>query len=196
MQSAHALLTDRPREAVGHLLTDLEWIRQRPSKLQNLALDVAEAGEVLVRIGHHDDLRLPLDAFDRLDAKPQLFDDVLVFLSGLIQVTVRRERATAAEASLERSGQQLWSSTLKATAYRQRGELQDELRQCVLAYQTTESPLARASLARVLRAAGSEANAAEVIAELRRTLLTFRLRPPYWHPLLSPANALAYLATL
>jgi tetratricopeptide (TPR) repeat protein len=196
MQAAHALLTDDRKAAVGHLLADLEWIRQRPSKLEALALDVAEQGEVLVRIGHAEDLRVPLAAFNELPHSPLLFQEVLVFLGGLLQVASGAERATAAEASLQSNGHIAWSSTLRAAAHRQRGELQDELREWVLAYQTSESPLARAALARVLRAAGSEDRAREVIAELRASLSSFRLRPPYRHALVGPGAALAWLATL
>ena len=86
-------------------------------------------------------------------------------------------------------------SVLRASAHRYRGELQDELRERLFQYQSTEMPLVRAALARVCRAAGLADQADQAIAELRARLLAFDLLRPREHPLMSPAAALAFLVT-
>ena len=66
----------------------------------------------------------------------------------------------------------MWSSVLKASAHRYRGELTDELAERLRQYQTTEMPLVLASLARVLKAMGSDEHAGRVIEELRHLEVT------------------------
>lgn len=195
MQAAHALLTDRRADAVQVMLEDLEWVRQRPSRLNSYALDVADTGQVLVRMGHHLDLLVPLQAFEQLSDLPPTFAQAMVFLGGLVQVAQDNERAEAAEAHLLTNGRTVWSSLVRAAAHRRRGELNDELRERIAEYKTTESPLVRASLARVLTAYGDTEHAAETLKELRERLLAFRMRRMGDHPLMRPATALAYLAT-
>ena len=195
MQAAHAVLTDQREDAVRLMLEDLEWVRQRPSRLERYVLDVADTGQVLVRMGHHRDLMIPLQAFEQLGDLPPMFAQAMVFLGGLVQVAQDSKRAEAAEAHLRTNGQTVWSSLVRAAAHRRRGELNDELRERIAEYKSTESPLVRASLARVLKAYGDEAHAAETLDELRDNLLAFRIRRIGDHPLMRPANALAYLAT-
>lgn len=195
MQTAHALLTDRTDDAVQLLLADLEWMRQRPSRLDYLALDLAEAGEVLVRIGRHRDLRAPLRAFEALRDLPPTTSSVMVYLGGLVEVAETNQRAEAVEAHLRSAGQGVWSGKVRAAAHLRRGELTDELRERMIEYQTTDDPLSRASLARALEAAGSHDHAAEVLEELRGQLFAYDLRRLHDHPLMRPAGALAYLAT-
>jgi tetratricopeptide (TPR) repeat protein len=195
MQAAHALLTDRAEEAVQLMLEDLDWIRQRPSMLEHYALDVAETGEVLVRIGHAADLTEPLRAFEEIRELPPIFAQVMVLLGGLVQVAAEGRHASAAEAHLDTGGQAVWASVVRAAAFHRRGELMDELRERVFQYQATDSPLARAALAAALEAAGSTDQATRVLRELRARLLAFDLRHQNDHPLMRPTVALAYLAT-
>lgn len=196
MRAAHALLTDRGAEAARWLLEDVEWIRRRPSRVEELTIDLVEAGQVLVRIGRHAELRAALAAFeDRRDLPPTV-RQALVFLEGLVSVAATGKVPEAAEADLRRNGQRLWAAVLAAAAHRARGELMDEMRERVLAYQSTEDPLVRAELARTLRAAGDDRDARQVLDELRGSLLRIDLRDLRSHPLVSPGAALAYLSTV
>ena len=195
MQVAHAILTGDSEAATRAALTDLEWIRRRPSRLNRFAADVAELGEVLVRLDRAADLRVPLRAFEELGNPPELFSQVLVYLGGLVDVAATRKRATAAEAHLRKADQQVWSSALKAAAHRRRGELMEELQERVFEFSSTDDPLLRASLAHALRSAGEEEDAGRVVEQLRQRLLGFRLHRLREHPLLSPGAALAFLIT-
>lgn len=195
MRAAVALLTDREAEAARWLLEDVEWIRRRPSRLEERTMDLVEAGQVLVRIGRHLELRTALAAFEERRDLPPTLRQALVFLEGLIAVAVTGKAPEVAEADLRHQGQRVWAAVLAAAAHRARGELMDEMRERVLAYQSTEEPLVRAELARTLRAAGDERDAGEVLERLRRRLLRVDLRDLRSHPLVSPGAALAYLAT-
>ncbi len=195
MQAAHEILTGNRGQARQRLLEDLEWMRQRPSQFERLSLHLAEEGEVLVRIGHARDLKIPLQALEEIPGSPATFRHALVYLGGLVSVSMTPERAQAAETDLAKNGQIAWASSLKAAAHRERGELNEEMKEWVIAYQSTEAPLVRASLARVLRAAGSDRNADEALQLLKTRLTRLDLLNPGSHPLLNPASALAYLAT-
>jgi len=194
MQASLALLTDLANDAVAFMLDDLEWMRQRPSELERRTLDLADTGEVMIRIGRAADLRVPLEALSDIPELPPTVAQVLVFLGGMLEVAESGRRSEQAESHLRKAGQVFWASVLKAAAHQRRGELMDELKERVLQYQSTANPLTRAALARVLKAAGSEEQAVAAIDELEQQLLPFRLRQPRNHPLMAPSSALAYLA--
>ncbi len=195
MRAAHALLTDRGDRAADALLADLEWLRRRPSEFSARALELVEAGEVLVWIGRHEDLAVRLSAFEALHDGAPVLSAALIYLNGLCEIARTDQPATAAEAHLQRTGHTVWRGALRAAAHQRRGELLDELNQRMQLYVGTEAPLPRAALARVLRALGSDAQAETVRAELRARLHKVDLRALHLHPLMSPAAALALLGT-
>jgi len=195
MQAAHAILTDRGADAAQLLLADLEWLRQRTSRLAQHADDLASTGHVLVLLGRAADVTRAVDAFLRLPHVDEAARRALTFAGGLAAVATTRAPAEIAEASLGKEGASAWTYALRAAAHRARGELAEETRALLQAAQLDRSPLLRASLARVLRTAGEEERARELLAALRTELLRLDLRRLKDHPLVDPAHALALLAT-
>ena len=59
MQAAHALLRGEQELAADIMLADLAWLLERPHLLRERAGELAEVGEVLVRLGRGRDL-LPM----------------------------------------------------------------------------------------------------------------------------------------
>lgn len=194
MQAAHAVLTGRREDAIRTLVEDLEWMRQRPSMLERLSLDLVENGEVLFRLGATLELRRMLVGLQQLNHLSPTFAQGMVYLGGLLEVVETGGRATAAEASLTLEEKQVWGNALRAMGFRERGELLEEATALALAAQNSDSALIRASLALAWRAMGRVEEAEVILAELRVKLLTIRLRLPLSHPLLNPARALAFLA--
>ncbi len=195
MRTSLALLRgDRPR-AAELLLEDLEWLRRRPSQLEAHAQDLAEAAEVLVRLGRAADLRARLHAFDAISPLPPIVASALTYAGGLVQLALDPEPPSTAEASLRAAGLVGWSGALRATVLHREGALQAEADAWTEVVQATDSALARAALARVLRSAGQEQQAQNLLTDLRQRLHAIQLRAPGAHPLLSPARALAWLAT-
>ncbi|MEM7200854.1 MAG: hypothetical protein AAF628_11340 [Planctomycetota bacterium] len=195
MQAALRLLRGRVDDACAALLADLDWLYDRPADLERWALDLAETGQVLAQLGRDAELAARVRAFEQLPDLSPTVTQVLVLLGGLVQVGAAGGDAAAAAAThLRMDGQTVWSSAVRAAVHQQRGELLDELRERLLEYQLTPSPLARAALARVLAAAGRPDQAQQVLLELRAQLYGFDLRRPQQHPLMSPAAALASLA--
>lgn len=193
MQAAHALLTERPQRAGDIMLTDLAWLLQRPSLLQQRAGEIADAGEVLVRLGRVKDLSAPLQALAGMRPNGALAD-ALAFLTGLQQVALSGHRAEAIEAALAKSGGvDVWSCVLRAVGHRATGELLDEYSALVQASKLSDSPLIKAALVRSLRATGRIAEAVALRQAMRREMLAVHLRQPMQHPLLGPELALAFL---
>ena len=194
MMAAHALLTDRARLAGDLMLDDLAWLLQRPSLLDNHIGEIADAGEVLVRLGRAGDLGAPLQTLASLRPNGAQAD-VLSFLTGLQQVALTGRPATAIEASLARADNlNVWSSILKAVAHQVSGEVLDEYSALTQAAKLSDSPLVKAALVRSLRATGRVDDAAALRAALRRELSAIHLRRPLQHPLLGPELALSFLA--
>jgi hypothetical protein len=194
MQAAHAILRDRGADAAALLLTDLEWMRQRPGRIGQHAEHLASTSHVLVLLGHAADVTRAVDAFLRLPHLDEAAKRALTFAGGLAAAATRGDVA-AAEATLSKEGASSWSHALRAASHRQRGELADETRALLEAARLDRSPLLRAHIARALRAAGEHARAAELLAALRAELLQLDLRRLAAHPLVDPAHALALLAT-
>jgi len=195
MQAAHAILAGRGDEAATLLLTDLEWLRQRTSRLGTYADHVAATGQVLVLLGHAGELARAVTAFERLPQLDEAARRALMFAGGLAAVGTDRQAVSTAAANLSKEGESAWSLQLQAAANRERGELGEEARALAQASRLDRSPLLRASLARTLKTAGEVAEADVLLRALRTELLRLDLRRLAAHPLVDPAGALALLAT-
>ncbi len=195
MQASQAILESRATAAATILLTDLEWIRQRPARIGQFAEHLASTGQVLVLLGHGHEVTRAVDAFWQLPRVDEAARRALTFAGGLAAVASTKDAATTAEASLSKEGASAWSHTLRAAAHRARGELADETRELLAAAKLDRSPLLRASLARALRTAGDSVHAEQLLTALRSELLRLDLRRLAAHPLVDPAHALALLAT-
>ncbi|MEZ5965986.1 MAG: hypothetical protein R3F56_19275 [Planctomycetota bacterium] len=195
MQAAQAILEERGDDAARLLLTDLEWMRQRTSRLGTYAEQLASTGQVLVLLGHAAEVTRTVAAFERLPQLDEGARRALMFAGGLAATSSAPSTASTAEASLGKEGESAWSLQLRAAAHRARGELAEEARALLQAARLDRGPLLRASLARTLRTAGDAAQAKSILDALRADLLRLDLRRLAAHPLVDPANALALLAT-
>ncbi len=83
MQASHALLQQEAQSAITALLTDLEWLRQRPSRWDLYQADLAEAGEVLLALGQNSKLLHCLDGFMALDSASESVHETLQKLQKL-----------------------------------------------------------------------------------------------------------------
>lgn len=195
MQAAHAILIGDRDRAVETLLEDVTWLRNHPSLLDARALHLAEAGEVLVRLGAAAPLARTLTGFHDLGKLPAAVVDSLVFVQGLVECATTGDRATTAEASLRRGSGSLevWGNVVKAFGHHQRGELKDRASALARAAQFSEAPLIKAALAHAWQAMGKHAEAQAVLDAIHREQFVFDLRLPERHPLLNPATALACL---
>jgi len=195
MQAAHAILTEDRARAIEVLLEDIQWLRDHPSMLAARAMDLAQAGEVLVRLGAHRELGAALRGFDDLGQLPAPTLDSLVFLGGLVECATTGDRALSAEASLSRrSGAlEVWGNIVKAYGHHQRGELADEASALSRAAEFSDAPLIKAALGHAWLAMGRKDEAQALLGAVRREQFTFDLRLPERHPLLNPATALACL---
>ncbi len=194
IQASLAILTGKREAAAQILLTDMEWLRRRPSLLQSLALDFAENGEVLIQLGFHQDLAPRLQAFDELRIHAPHLRQAQAYIAALISIEEFGTLPQSAIESLEGQNQHVWSSLLKASLHRRNGELAEEARYLATAVRITDSALTRASFARALEALGKKEDAQALRDDLRKRLLAMDLRKPLSHPLLNPARALAFLA--
>ncbi len=192
MQAAHALLTGRRDAAVSLLLEDIEWLRQRPTQIEGLALDLAEAGMVLAWLDQGAALAPHVEALQKLRLSP-LGESVTTLLAGLVAAGADLPSAAAAQ-GLERSGAEVFARIVEAAAHRRRGELLAEVTALGRAALGTEDPLVIAGLARALRQSGRDAEARELLDELRTRLTRLDLRRLREQPLASPGRALALLA--
>jgi len=194
MQAAQAILAHDLDAAVGYLVADLSWVRANATDLDRHALEVAEAGEILARLGKHKELLLAIQGFQQLPRLPPTFRVALTYLGGLVTVAQNRQ-PQAAQAVLTKGGREIWSQKLAAANHRQRGELREEALALERAMGGTGDPLVLASYARVLLAAGEREKSERIARELHRGLVSFNQRQTRNHPLMSPARAMAYVAT-
>jgi tetratricopeptide (TPR) repeat protein len=195
IQASHAILTGRTDRAAELLLADLEWMRQRPSRFEALAMHLVEAGEALVHLGHTRELGVRLAALHEIQVDAPSFRDALVYLSGLLLARETRTRPETALATLTQKQQTTWVCVLEAAVHHERGELVEEARQLATAIRITDSALVRVRFAAALRTMGRGDDADRLLADLREQLLAIRLRRPLDHALLNPAHAVALLAT-
>ncbi|MBM4062949.1 MAG: hypothetical protein FJ265_17915 [Planctomycetes bacterium] len=192
MQAAHALLRGRTDEAAVHALADLRWLCAHPTALDLRAGELAEQGEVLVRLGRGAELP-PMLAALQAQQPGTAVADACAYLQGLVQVAARAERAEPLEAQLARGGESAFALRLQAFAHERRGELGDLLVALGRAAQLSDSPLTKALLARALAQSGRTAEAAALRGTLRAELDAIHLRRRPQHPLLGPELAYAYL---
>ncbi len=195
MRAALAILTNQRETARDHLLADLDWLRQRPSGLATRAFELVETGEVLILLGYGNELSPRLDALMEYAAIAPTLANGLTYLAGLALIHESRTAPTAALRELRSDNRTAWTNQLEAALHRVRGELIDETSKLSTAIRATDSALVRANLARALRTVGRGDDADNLLADLRQRLLRIDLRRPLHHPLLSPAEALAFLAT-
>jgi tetratricopeptide (TPR) repeat protein len=197
MQAALAVLRDRRDEATSALADSLEWLRQRPSLLPQRAVELAEAGEALVLLGAPPDLSLRLDAIRSVVWNGEAaVVHALAYVEG-IAAAARGDAEVAAIAAgtLEQANRDGDAARVRAAIARAAGSAADEARELATVLRLNDTPLARASFARVLRELGRREEAEGVLRETREDLLRIDLRIPLQHPLLSPGQALAFLAT-
>jgi hypothetical protein len=197
MQAALAVLTDRREDALNALVEALEWLRQRPSLLPQRAVELAEAGEVMVLLGAPQDLSLRLDAIRSITWNGETsVVRALTYIEGLAAASRGdTEVATIAAGTLEQSDRDAEAARVRASIARTSGAAADEARELATVLRLKDTPLARAAFARVLRELGRREEADDVLRETRDELLRIDLRAPLLHPLLSPGQALAFLAT-
>lgn len=191
MEAAHALLQDRTEDAAKLLLADLAWLQQRPSLLDRHAGELADQGEVLVRIGHGAELPTLLAAIAAQQPNAAVAD-ACAFLGGMVEVAQRGQRAQAVEGALARGGLNAWSAVLQAYGHRQQGEIADEYAALLTAARLSQAPLIKAALVRSLRAMGRATEAEALKVALQRELRAIHLRQRLQHPLLGPELALAF----
>jgi tetratricopeptide (TPR) repeat protein len=196
MQASLAILRGRRDVAAAYLLGDLEWLRQRPSRLQTLAGELSEEGQVLILLGYAEQLEEPLAALQDLQIDSPALGNALVFLAGLLRVAGADGVPEAALRELEQRGAKAWSAVLRATVARDAGDVTGEIAQLGRAAQIDSTPLIRARLARALRAGGQLEYADRILSQLRRdaSVETIDLRRPRRHALFQPGLALALLA--
>ena len=194
MQAAHAILVHDLDAAAGYLLADLSWVRANATDFDRYALEVAEAGEILARLGKHKELLLAIQGFQQLPRLPPTFRAALTYLGGLVTVA-QNHTPEAAQAVLTKGGRETWSQKLAAASHRQRGELRQEALALERAMGGTSDPLVLASYARVLLDAGEQEQSERIASALHRRLVSFNQRRTRDHPLMSPARAMAYVAT-
>ena len=196
MQAAHALLRGEQKLAGDIMLADLAWLLERPHMLRKLSGELADTGEVLVRLGRGPDLIPMLGSMQRIDsglALDQALADTTTYLIGLTEISMEGQRLPALEEALNRRGATVWANALAAYGHQQRGELSEERRSLSLVVQQSSSPLAKAALVRNLQAAGQATEAVMLRDALRRELEKIELRQRIRHPLLSPEYAMAWL---
>lgn len=192
MQAAHALLQHDREAAAGHILADLNWLLANPSLLDQRPGQLAEQGEVLVRLGYGNDLP-PIIAAIQGQRPATAVADTCAYLSGMVQIGQRRERDTALEGRLSRGGESVFALRLQAYGHEIRGELADMHATLARAARLGDSPLTKALLARSLRTMGRNAEALALRDALRGELTRIDLRRRPSHPLLGPELAFAFL---
>lgn len=195
MRASLAILERRDADAVRFLLEDLQWLHARPTVLSTRTIDVAEAGDSLVRLGASRELATRLDAFRALPTRDRALSTVLTWLGGLVCVAVGDpEGASLAVTTLERSQEDVWATRLRAARAHGLGRIDDEARELATAIRLADAQLDRADFARVLDALGRREDAHVMRQDTKQRLFAVRLRGPLEHPLLSPARALACVA--
>jgi len=192
IQAAHALLCDEPEQCADHILTDLNWMLAHPTLLDYRPGQLAEQGEVLVRLGRIDELPAILAAM-QAQHPTSMIADACAYVSGLISISLSRQRDITLEDRLGRGGESVFALRLQAFGHEVRGELADMHAALARAARLSDSPLTKSLLARSLRIMGRVEEARSLRDALRRELTTINLRRRPNHPLLGPEIAFAYL---
>jgi len=197
MQASLAVLRDRRDDALTALVESMEWLRQRPSLLPRRAVELADAGEVLVLLGAPPDLSLRLESIRNVAWNNEAaIVHALTYVEGLAAAARGdAEVARIAAGTLEQADRDGDAARVRAAIARASGSAADEARELATALRLRDAPLTRAAFARVLRELGRREEADDVLRETRADLLRLDLRAPLQHPLLAPGQALAFLAT-
>lgn len=191
LQAAHALLRGQSAVAADHLEADLRWLCAHPTMLALRGGELAEQGEVLVRLGRGAALP-PMLAALQAQHPGTAVADACAYLGGLAQISRTRERLETLEGQLGRGGESAWSLRLMAFAHEQRGEVADLHAALARAARLSDSPLTKALLAKSLHDMGKPAEATALRTALRAEMELIHLRRRPMHPLLGPELAFAY----
>jgi hypothetical protein len=193
MQASLELLTGHPEAAAAWMLRDLAWILEQPSRLDTRAGEIAEVGEVLVRLGHGARLRPMLASMQALKPDPAIADAV-AYVSGLVEIHAAGRPIPELAEGLRNRGVGVWGDLLDAYGCHVQGKLAGERAALAQAAKSSSSPLVKAALQRNLRHAGNTAEADALRAALQREMKALDLRSKSQHPLLGPELAFAWLA--
>ncbi len=191
IQAAHALLRGDEVAAATAIADSLNWLLANPTLLDRRPGELAEQGEVLVRLGHGE--RLPaIVAAIQSQLPGSAVADSCAYLSGLVTVTTTRQRARKIEERLSQGGDSAFALRLRAFGHEVRGELADMHAALARAARASDSALTKALLAKSLIQMGRGDDGRALRTALRRELTTIALRRRPSHPLLGPELAYAY----
>ena len=192
MQAALELLTGHPDAAATWMLRDLAWILEQPSRIDTRAGEIAEAGEVLVRLGKGEQLRPMLATLQALKPDPAIADAV-AYVSGLVEIRATTRSLRELSENLRNRGVGVWGDLLEAYGCEVQGKLAAERSALAQAAKASSSPLVKAALQRNLRRAGNTAEADALRAAMRREMKVIDLRRRSQHPLIGPELAYAWI---
>jgi len=192
MQAAHALLRGDTAVAARAMLDDLQWLATHALLAGTRLGELAEQGEVLVRLGKAAELQ-PILAVLQAQHQGTGVAEICAYIGGLSQVALRQRRLSQLEEQLDRGSEHAFGLRLAAFAHELAGEIGDRHTALARAARLSDSPLTKALLAQSLRQIGETAAATQLRDTLRRELLTLNLRGRQQHPLLGPELAYAFL---
>lgn len=191
MQAAHELLRGNYAVAADLIEKDLQWLVAHSTVADLRGGELAEEGEVLVRLGKPQVLPPILAALQAQHPRTAVAD-ACAYLQGLVQIASSRQRLEALEGQLGRGGESVWALRLQAFAHEQRGEIADLHASLSRAARLSDSPLTKALLAKSLQTMGKVDEANALRTALRRELDAINLRRRPQNPLLGPELAFAY----
>lgn len=193
MQAALELLTGHRDSAAAWMLRDLAWILEQPSRLDTRAGEIAEAGEVLVRLGQGERLRPMLATLQALKPDPAIADAV-AYVSGLIEIRATTRSLPELSENMRNRGVGVWGDLLDAYGSEVQGKLAAERSALAQAAKASSSPLVKAALQRNLRRSGNTLEADALRTAMQREMKVIDLRRRSQHPLLGPELAFAWIA--
>jgi tetratricopeptide (TPR) repeat protein len=191
MQSAHALMLGNYAVAADLIEQDLNWLLAHSSVADMRGGELAEEGEVLVRLGRPQELPAVISVMQAQHPRSAVAD-ACAYLQGLVQIATRHERLESLEGQLNRGGESVWALRLQAFAHEQRGEIADLHASLSRAARLSDSPMTKALLAKSLQTMGKVDEANALRTALRRELEAIDLRRRPQNPLLGPELAFAW----
>lgn len=192
MQASLALLTHRNADAAEELLRDFSWLLEQPVRFDNRAGEIADSGEVLVRLGYGERLRPMLLTMRQLQSSAAL-SDAIAYVSAMIDIRATGRPMPEVAESMRIRGATLWGNLLDAFGYYMSGELAAEKTSLTRAFNESSSVLVKAAIQQNLRRVGSTAEADLLHQAICREMLAIDLRRQLQHPLLAPEFAFAWL---
>ncbi len=190
--AAHAMLLDRPADAARNLLDDLEWLRERPSILDQHTADLLEDGEALLVLGRDDELRARLAAIRALPTDLPNTSLAVTFLTGRLAIGRDDDAVERAVRELRSAGWQAAAARLEAARALAAGDPASAVADLQRSMLLDDDPRSQAELVVALRAAGRNEEADRLAATVRDRLGKLHLRGPLEHPLMGPGFALAW----